>query len=367
MTDLLRTPLFSLHQRLGAKLVPFAGFEMPVQYPLGILKEHQHVREAAGLFDVSHMGQVVLKGEGVVAFLESLLPSDIQILKPMHQRYSVLPNERGGLYDDLMVANRGDDFYLVINAGCKDKDLAYIRSVLPENIELLELNDKALLALQGPKAAEVMAALNPATSDLKFMQTAFVELAGFSCYISRSGYTGEDGFEISVDAADAEQLTEALLNFEQVEMIGLGARDSLRLESGLCLYGNDLNEDISPIEAGLNWVVSKSRRTGGEREAGFPGSERILQELAEGTSKKRIGLKVEGKAPVRAGAEIVNADDEVVGVVCSGGPAPGLGYPIAMAYIDSAALEQTLFAKVRKKVIPVIQVKMPFIEQGYVK
>lgn len=367
MSDLLSTPLLVLHQQLGAKLVPFAGFNMPVQYPLGVLKEHLHVRQQAGLFDVSHMVQITIKGEHCEDFLETILPSDIAALKPMQQRYTVLPNAQGGLLDDLMIARREDDFYLVLNAACKAKDLAYLQQQLPPQLELCVLEDKALLALQGPKAAEVLATINPAVQQLKFMQTAFINLNGTECYISRSGYTGEDGFEISLDADKAETLCRALLEFDAVEMIGLGARDSLRLEAGLCLYGNDLDENISPIEADLAWVVSKTRRLGGIRAGGFPGSERILNELSQGVSKKRCGFKVQGRAPVRAGADIITADEVLAGQVCSGGPAPSLGEPVVMAYIDVEYLSQPLFARLRKKLLPLQKVDLPFVPHGYAR
>ncbi len=365
-TPLHRTPLFDLHLELGGKMVPFAGYEMPVQYKDGILKEHLHTRASAGLFDVSHMGQVMLRGEGA-AWLESLVPTDIQGLAAGQQRYTVLTNQDGGAIDDLMVANLGDALFLVINAGCKDKDIAHLRAHLPAGLSLEVQSDRALLALQGPAAAAVMARLAPAASALKFMQVAAMDVNGAACIVSRSGYTGEDGFEISVPADQARTLAEALLAQAEVAPVGLGARDSLRLEAGLCLYGHELDESVSPIEAGLNWIMAKVRRPGGERAGGYPGAARIERELSEGPSRRRVGLKAIGRAPVRDGAELQTLEGDAVGYVTSGGFGPTVNGPIAIAYVTPAhaAPGTRLNALVRGKPQEMEVVAMPFVAQRY--
>jgi aminomethyltransferase len=361
------TPLDTLHRELGAKMVPFAGYSMPVQYPLGVLKEHLHTREKAGLFDVSHMGQVIVSGDDVVASMEQLIPIDIEALGINSQRYGVLPNEQGGLLDDLIVTRWAEDtLFIVVNAGCKEQDLAHFKAQCPQlNFNLLQ--DQALLALQGPAAVDIMAELAPAVCELTFMHGLRVSMDGADCYITRSGYTGEDGFEISVPATQAEALARKLLSFEQVEAIGLGARDSLRLEAGLCLYGHDMDEQTSPIEAGLLWSISKSRREGGEKVGGFTGAEKIFQHIRDGVPQKRVGLKITGRAPVREGAELVNESGKVVGRVTSGGFGPSFNAPLAMGYVNEPlfALGSQLFARVRKKQIPVEVVKTPFVAQRY--
>ncbi|WP_461537279.1 glycine cleavage system aminomethyltransferase GcvT [Spongorhabdus nitratireducens] len=367
-----KTPLFDLHVSLGGKMVPFAGYEMPVQYPLGVKSEHLHTREKAGLFDVSHMGQVILKGEGAAAMMESLVPVDIIDLPSGKQRYALFTNEEGGILDDLMVTNysgeAGEELYVVVNAACKDQDIAHMRAHLPEGVELEVLEDRALVALQGPAAAEVMKRFAPSTAEMVFMDSRKMSIEGIDCFISRSGYTGEDGFEISIPAADAEKLCRLLLDQEEVEAIGLGARDSLRLESGLCLYGHDIDTTTTPIEGSLIWAISKIRRNGGDRAAGFPGADKILGQIeTKEFDTKRVGLLGSSRAPVREGTELVNADGEVIGKVTSGSFGPTIGAPVAMAYVQKAysALETEVFALVRGKQLPMTVSRMPFIEQRY--
>ncbi|WP_420917382.1 glycine cleavage system aminomethyltransferase GcvT [Pseudomonas citronellolis] len=366
--SLAKTPLYDLHLELGAKMVPFAGYEMPVQYPLGVLKEHLHTRARAGLFDVSHMGQLRLRGADAAAALESLVPVDILDLPLGQQRYALFTNAEGGILDDLMVANVGDHLFLVVNAACKEQDLAHLRQHIGARCEIESLFDShALLALQGPAAAEVLARFAPAVKDLTFMQVASVELLGVQCNVSRSGYTGEDGYEISVPAAQAEALARALLAEEEVQPIGLGARDSLRLEAGLCLYGHDMDSATTPVEASLGWAISKVRRTDGERAGGFPGAERIFAQQREGVASKRVGLLPQERVPVREGAEIVDADGAVIGKVSSGGFGPSLGAPVAMGYVASAhaALDSEVFALVRGKRVPMKVARTPFVPQRY--
>ena len=366
---LLKTPLHALHLELGARMVPFAGYDMPVQYPLGVMKEHLHTREQAGLFDVSHMGQILLRGAGAARALESLVPVDILDLPAGQQRYALFTNDDGGILDDLMVANLGNDtLLLVVNAACKTQDLAHLRQHLEGCCEVQSLFDsRALLALQGPAAAAVLARLAPSVAAMTFMQFAPVQLLGEDCYVSRSGYTGEDGYEISVPVEAAQRLARALLAEPEVQAIGLGARDSLRLEAGLCLYGHDMEQRTTPIEASLGWAISKARRAGGERAGGFPGAERILAQQGEGVSSKRVGLLPSERVPVREGALIVNAQDQVIGRVTSGGFGPSLGGPLAMGYVESAwaALDSEVFAQVRGKRVPMRVVRTPFVAQRY--
>lgn len=366
-TDLKATPLKALHLELGARMVPFAGYEMPVQYPGGIKTEHLYTRKHAGLFDVSHMGQVAITGDGVAAALEKLVPVELETLGINKQTYALFTNEQGGILDDLMIVRWAEDcFFLVVNAACKEQDIAYLRSALP-GFEIEYLEGRGLLALQGPSAVDVMAQLAPDVRELVFMTGSRVILEGADCYITRSGYTGEDGFEISVPAESAEALARKLVSFEQVNAIGLGARDSLRLEAGLCLYGHDLDTETTPIQASLLWSISKSRRAGGAKAGGFPGADIIFNEQVKGAPRKRVGLKVEGRAPVREGAELVNAEGEQVGVVTSGGYGPSLEAPLAMGYVakDYAAVGTELNAMVRGKPRPVTVEKMPFVPQRY--
>jgi aminomethyltransferase len=364
---LSRTPLYNLHVELGARMVPFAGYEMPVQYPTGVLKEHNHTRAQAGLFDVSHMGQVRLSGPEAAAALETLVPVDIIDLPLNTQRYALFTNEQGGILDDLMVSNAGDHLFVVVNAACKEQDIAHMRKHLGSRCKVEELADRALLALQGPAAGAVMARLAQDVAKLVFMQTAKATLVGVECFISRSGYTGEDGFEISVPNDKAEELARLLLAQPEVAPIGLGARDSLRLEAGLCLYGHDIDTTTTPVEGSLSWALSKSRRADGKRPGGFPGADVILRQLAEGVSRKRVGLAVKDRLPVREGAEIVDANGVVVGKVTSGGFGPTVNGPVAMGYVTAAhaALGTPLQAIVRGKPVPVEVAKAPFVPQRY--
>ncbi|WP_299176769.1 glycine cleavage system aminomethyltransferase GcvT [uncultured Neptuniibacter sp.] len=368
MSELSKTPLYDLHIELGGKMVPFAGFEMPVQYPLGVKKEHVHTRDHAGLFDVSHMGQVKLTGENAAAELEKLVPVDIIDLPAGKQRYALFTNEEGGIMDDLMVTNYGDHLYVVVNAACKEQDIAHMRANLGEGVELEVLDDRALVALQGPEAAQALSRICPEVNELVFMDSRHINIDGVDCFVSRSGYTGEDGYEISIPSADADRLCRLFLEQPEVEFIGLGARDSLRLESGLCLYGHDLDQTTTPIEGSLIWAISKCRRADGERAAGFPGAEKILSQIAnKDYTRKRVGLIASGKAPIREGAELVNADGEKIGVVTSGSFGPTVGKPVAMGYVETAysALETEVFALVRGKQMPMVVSKAPFIEQRY--
>jgi len=366
---LSKTPLHALHIELGARMVPFAGYDMPVQYPLGVMKEHLHCREQAGLFDVSHMGQIRLTGANAAKALETLVPVDIIDLPVGMQRYAMFTNEQGGILDDLMVANLGnDELFLVVNAACKDQDLAHLRQHLGDQCQIEPLfEERALLALQGPAAVTVLARLAPQVAQMTFMQFTRVSLLGVECFVSRSGYTGEDGYEISVPAANAQTLARALLAEPEVAAIGLGARDSLRLEAGLCLYGHDMNSATTPIEASLLWAISKPRRADGARAGGFPGAETIFAQQQNGVSRKRVGLLPQERTPVREGAEIVNAAGEIIGSVCSGGFGPSLGGPLAMGYLDSAylALDTQVWAIVRGKQVPLLVSKMPFVPQRY--
>lgn len=361
------TPLLELHKKWGAKLVPFAGFEMPVQYTDGIMTEHLHTREHAGLFDVSHMGQVLIKGANATSELEKIVPVDLQALAINKQTYAVLTNEAGGILDDLIITRWSDDeFFLVVNAGCKEQDIAHMQQHL-SNVKITPLPHQALVALQGPKAREAMAQLAPAASTLTFMNGCHTEIAGNKVYITCSGYTGEDGYEISFEDSATEQVISAITAFDVVKPIGLGARDSLRLEAGLCLYGHDLNTDTSPIEAALLWSISKSRRVDGSNAGGFIGSDAIFKQIENGASRKRVGLKVLSKMPVREGAELIDADGNKIGVVTSGGFSPCLQAPIAMGYVSTAnaVVGTTFTAAVRKKLVPVEVVKMPFVAQTY--
>jgi aminomethyltransferase len=330
--DALRvTPLNSVHRALGAKMVPFAGYEMPVQYPLGVLGEHNHTRAAAGLFDVSHMGQVRLDGVTAAAALETLVPADILALAPGRTRYTQFTDAAGGILDDLMVTNAGDHLFLVVNAACKAQDIAHMRARL-SGVSLTELADRALLALQGPQAAAVMSRLAPSATAMRFMSFGTATMGGIPVWLTRSGYTGEDGFEISVAAEDAEALARRLLEQPEVRPVGLGARDSLRLEAGLCLYGHDIDTGTSPVEADLAWSIQKRRRADG----GFPGASRIQAELAAGPARRRVGILPDGKAPAREHTEITDATGRRIGEITSGGFGPSVGGPVAMGYVEAA-------------------------------
>ncbi|MBV2359293.1 glycine cleavage system aminomethyltransferase GcvT [Thalassococcus sp. CAU 1522] len=367
---LQRTALYDLHIDLGARMVPFAGYEMPVQYPDGVLKEHLHTRAQAGLFDVSHMGQVVLRGDGVAAALESLVPVDIAGLAEGRQRYALFTNDDGGIEDDLMVANRGDHLFVVVNAACKEPDVARMRAALePLGITVKLLESRALLALQGPAAEAVLAEHHPGVRDMRFMDVETLPLAGAECWVSRSGYTGEDGFEISVPQAAAVALARALLADGRVAPIGLGARDSLRLEAGLCLYGHDIDAATTPVSAGLGWAIQKVRRSGGDRAGGFPGAAKILGEFSDPPAMRRVGLRPEGRAPMREGTALFDAETggTAAGRVTSGGFGPSLGAPVAMGYVPAALAEPgtRLWGEVRGKRLAVSVASLPFVPAGF--
>jgi glycine cleavage system T protein (aminomethyltransferase) len=374
VTHLKQTPLHALHTSLGAKMVPFAGYEMPVQYATGVLKEHLHTRTSAGLFDVSHMGQLTLRAKSgtaadAVRALERLVPQDIVGVAAGRQRYAQFTNEAGGILDDLMVANFGDHLFLVVNAACKEADEAHLRTHLSDACVIEALTDRALLALQGPKAESVLAKFCSDAPAMRFMDAGRHQVAGIDCFVSRSGYTGEDGFEISVPAANAEELARLLLTSSDVLPIGLGARDSLRLEGGLCLYGHDIDTTTSPVEAALEWSVQKSRRTGGARAGGFPGAEKIFGQFDKGATRRRVGLKSEGRAPVREGAALF-ADEtstEAIGGITSGGFGPSLNAPVAMGYvpISLATLGAQVFAEVRGQRLPLKVAATPFVPNTY--
>ena len=364
---LLKTPLHALHVELGAKMVPFGGYDMPVQYATGILAEHRHVRTAAGLFDVSHMGQVTLSGPDADVALETLVPVDIVGLAPFKQRYALFTNDQGGILDDLMVTRRENDLFLVVNAACKAQDIAHLQARIGQRCTVTPLPDQALLALQGPQAVTALARLNPAVQQLVFMTGAHVVLDGIDCFVTRSGYTGEDGFEISVPADKAEQLARALLAQPEVKPIGLGARDTLRLEAGLCLYGHDIDTTTTPVEASLNWAIQKVRRAGGDRAGGYPGAAVIDGHFAQGTQRKRVGLASTERMPVREGARVVTEDGTDIGVVTSGSLGPTVNQPVALAYLATphAAVGTTVYAVVRDKRVPMTVSPLPFAPHRY--
>ena len=369
---LRKTPLYDLHRDLGAKLTEFAGYEMPVQYGLGILSEHQHTRAKAGLFDVSHMGQVILRGRSyteTALALEKLLPTDVLGLEVGRQRYGLLTTNSGGILDDLMFSNRGDHIFIVLNAACKNSDIKHLKSLLEPEILVEEVLNRALIALQGPASETVLGELNPQVKNMKFMDVETLLVSGVECWISRSGYTGEDGFEISIPAADAELVTRSILSNENVEFIGLGARDSLRLEAGLCLYGHDINQATTPVEASLTWAIQKVRRANGERAGGFIGSKIILKQLDEGTERKRVGFLPQTRAPMREGVEVFETEssEDTIGKITSGGYGPTVGYPVAMGYIDSKYTQNknNLFGELRGKRVPVKVSKIPFVPLNF--
>ncbi len=369
--ELKRLNLHDLHVGLGGKMVPFAGYDMPVQYPAGVMTEHLHCRAAAGLFDVSHMGQVILRPKGSMADLalgfEALMPVDVLGLAEGRQRYGIFTNETGGILDDLMFANRGDHLFVVVNAACKEADIAHMQLHLAQVCTVIPVTDRGLLALQGPLAEAALSRLVPQVSSMRFMDVAILPWDGGELWISRSGYTGEDGFEISVAAAQTEALAKALLAQPEVMPIGLGARDSLRLEAGLCLYGHDIDTTTSPVEAGLTWAIQKVRRSGGARAGGFAGEARILAELAEGPARRRVGLRPEGRAPMREGTPLLAEDATPLGEVTSGGFGPSVEAPIAMGYVAShfAEIGTRLEGEVRGKKLPVSVAEMPFIPTTY--
>lgn len=368
-TDLLQTPLHALHLELGARMVPFAGYAMPVQYPMGVLQEHLHTRQAAGLFDVSHMGQLTLSGPDAAAAFESLMPVDVIGLGVNKQRYGLLLNDEGGILDDLMFVNRGSDIFVIVNGACKHSDLAHIQDRIGGRCTLTPQFDRALLALQGPQAVTALGRLLPGVERLVFMTGLSTIWNGANLYLTRSGYTGEDGFEISLPASHAEDFARALLAQPEVKPIGLGARNSLRLEAGLCLYGNDLDPTTTPVEAGLNWAIQKARRKGGERAGGFPGADVVLAQL-DGTvslSRKRVGLVARERVPVREHVELQSLDGLKIGEVTSGLLGPTTNQPVAMAYVapDHATVGTRLQAMVRGKAVPMEVVPMPFVPPRY--
>ena len=369
--ELQRLGLHDLHVARGGKMVPFAGYDMPVQYAPGVMQEHLHTRTAAGLFDVSHMGQVILRPksgyEATALAFEALMPVDVLGVKPGRQRYGLLTNETGGILDDLMFANRGDHLFLVVNAACKAQDLAHLQAHLASSTDVIAVTDRALLALQGPLAEAALACLLPDVVAMRFMDSMVFAWQGSDIWVSRSGYTGEDGFEISVPGALAQPFATLLLDQPGVLPIGLGARDSLRLEAGLCLYGHDIDTATSPVEGGLTWAIQKARRTGGARAGGFPGDDRILHELAEGPERVRVGLRPEGRAPMREGTALFAPDATPLGAVTSGGFGPSVQAPIAMGYVAAAfaAPGTALMGEVRGKQLPVTVCDLPFHPTTY--
>ena len=374
---LLHTPLHALHLELGARMVPFAGYAMPVQYPAGLMAEHRQCRESAALFDVSHMGQLRLEGDDAAAALETLVPVDVVGLAPGRQRYAFFTNEAGGLLDDLMIvrpqpadaAAGFGELFLVVNAGCKADDIAHLQRHIGGRCRVVPMPERALLALQGPKAVDALARLNPAVAALVFMSGGRFELAGIGCFVTRSGYTGEDGFEISVPEARAVELARALLAQPEVGPAGLGARDTLRLEAGLCLYGHDIDATTSPIEAGLQWAIQKVRRAGGARAGGYPGAAVVDRHLAEGPPRRRVGLLGTERVPVREGTPVFDEAGHPAGTVCSGTLGPSVNRCIAMAYVPAAlaAPGTALQAEVRGRRVPMTVAAMPFNPHRYVR
>ncbi|KQR57984.1 glycine cleavage system aminomethyltransferase GcvT [Acidovorax sp. Leaf160] len=366
---LLTTPLNALHIELGARMVPFAGYSMPVQYPAGLMAEHHHTRTAAGLFDVSHMGQLRLVGPDAAAAFETLVPVDVIGLGVGKQRYGLLLNDEGGIIDDLMFVNRGDDLFVIVNGACKVGDIAHIQERIGHLCQVQPLPDQALLALQGPQAAAALGRLAHEVLQLVFMSGMAVTIAGCDCYVTRSGYTGEDGFEISVPAAQAETLARALLEQPEVKPIGLGARNSLRLEAGLCLYGNDIDTTTTPPEAALNWAMQKVRRTGGARAGGFPGDDKVLAQIDDPAllTRKRVGLVALERVPVREHTPLQSLDGQPIGEVTSGLLGPTVDKPVAMGYVAPAfaALGTRVNAIVRGKAVPMEVAAMPFTPNRY--
>jgi aminomethyltransferase len=373
-STLKRTPLHALHVARGGKMVPFAGYDMPVQYQTGVLREHLHTRTGAGLFDVSHMGQIELRPksgrvEDAALALERLVPQDVLAVAPGRQRYAQFTNDAGGILDDLMVANFGSHLFLVVNAACKAEDEAHLRAHLSDTCEIEPLADRALIALQGPKAESVLSKFCADVKAMRFMDAGPHRVNGIGCFVSRSGYTGEDGFEISVPAQRAESLATALLADSDVLPIGLGARDSLRLEAGLCLYGHDIDTSTTPVEGALDWSIQKSRRNGGARAGGFAGAQKILAQFETGAPRRRVGLKPEGRAPVREGTPLFAdaTSSEQIGAVTSGGFSPSLNAPVAMGYLPSphATMGGRVFAELRGQRLPLQISPMPFVPNNY--
>jgi aminomethyltransferase len=370
-TDLLQTPLHALHLELGARMVPFAGYSMPVQYPNGLMAEHHHTRTAAGLFDVSHMGQLCLVGPDAGAAFESLMPVDVIDLPPGKQRYGLLLTDEGTILDDLMFVNRGDDIFVIVNGACKAADLAHIQGCIGMRCAVIPLPHQALLALQGPTAVQALERLVPGVAQLVFMSGARFGWEGAELFITRSGYTGEDGFELSLPGHCADAFARALLSQPGVAPVGLGARNSLRLEAGLCLYGNDIDTTTTPVEASLNWAISKVRRTGGARAGGFPGAARVLAQLdgSAPPTRKRVGLIAQERIPVREHVVLTSESGTGIGEVTSGLLGPSVAQPVAMGYVSGeyAATGTRLHAMVRGKPVPMTVSAMPFLPPRYVR
>ena len=367
--DLLKTPLHALHTELGARMVPFAGYAMPVQYPAGLLAEHHHTRAAAGLFDVSHMGQLRLVGPDAAAAFESLMPVDVIDLAVGKQRYGLLLNDAGGIIDDLMFVNRGDDLFVIVNGACKVGDIAHMQARIGTRCQVIPLPDRGLLALQGPQAVRALQRVLPGVEKLVFMTGGAFNWRGADLFITRSGYTGEDGFEISVPGDRAEAFARALLAEPEVKPVGLGARNSLRLEAGLCLYGNDIDTTTTPVEAALNWAMQKVRRTGGARAGGFPGAQRVLAQLdgTEPLTRKRVGLIAQERIPVREHTELQSTDGQTIGEVSSGLLGPSADKPVAIGYVSPAhaVIGTRVQAMVRGKAVPMEVSAMPFVPNRY--
>ena len=363
------TPLHQLHIELGAKLVPFAGYEMPLHYKTGIIAEHTHTRNSAGLFDISHMGQIRILGKDAAIHLEKLLPTDIQALQPLQQCYTLFTNLEGGVLDDLIIMNLDSNYLLIVNAACKHADIQHLNEYLPNHCNINLLDNQVLLALQGPHSRNVLTKIFPIVSDLLFMNVSETEYKGMPCLITCSGYTGEDGFEISISAEIAEELVRSLLENPDVLPIGLGARDTLRQEAGMCLYGHDLTVETTPIEAGLSWVVSKSRRPQGDRASEYLGVEKITEQLEKGVEKKRVGILPDGKMPIREGTMLLDEKGYSIGSVTSGCYSPSLRKPIAMGYVLStlAVSGTQIYAKVRNKHIALTITQPPFVPTNYYK
>ncbi len=372
MAELKQTPLHALHLALGAKMVPFAGYDMPVQYPMGVLQEHLHTRAHAGLFDVSHMGQVIVSGptySAVASGLELLVPVDVLDLAEGRQRYGFFTNADGGIEDDLMLANRGEDVFIVVNAACKAADIAYLKGSLAPDLTVTEITDRALLALQGPEAELVLSSLDARAGDMRFMDVATLDLNGVTAWVSRSGYTGEDGYEISIPANTAPRIAQLLLEHPSVAPVGLGARDSLRLEAGLCLYGHDIDATTSPVEGALGWAMQKVRRPGGARAGGYPGAAQIAAQMENGPARKRVGLLPDGRAPMRDGV-VLYADQDAtdpIGAITSGGFGPTVGKPVAMGYVATAhaAVGTKIYGDLRGKRQPLTVAALPFTPANF--
>ena len=367
--QLLKTPLHDLHVELGARMVPFAGYSMPVQYPAGLMAEHLHTRAAAGLFDVSHMGQLRLEGANAAAAFESLMPVDVIDLPMGKQRYGLLLNDAGGIMDDLMFFNTGNSIFIIVNGACKAIDIAHIQQKIGTQCEVVPMPEMALLALQGPQAVTALSRLAPSVEKLVFMTGGRFDIAGCDCFLTRSGYTGEDGFEISVHGNQADKLARALLAQPEVKPVGLGARNSLRLEAGLCLYGNDIDTTTTPVEASLNWAIQKVRRTGGARAGGFPGAEKVLAQLADPAqlTRKRVGLKALERVPVRDHTALQSLGGELIGEVTSGLLGPSINQPVAMGYVSPAfaTIGTQVKAMVRGRLVLMEVTAMPFLPANY--